>query len=205
MATDRLAQLAAWAEVVVGIDGGARQALAEGICLDLLLGDFDSLEDEVITRLSATGTPVQRYPVQKDATDTELALELAVNSGVKEIVVVSGIGDRLDHSLANLFLLGKYATQVKLTWVTAFGTIYYLSEKSPKFSAELTPDRVFSIIALSDCLEGLSISGAKYPLRSFCLPFGSTVGISNESTGGKLEITIKRGLGAVVFPEVNKA
>ncbi len=203
LSADQLSHLASWAEVIVGIDGGARHALAEGIRLDLLLGDFDSLEGEIISKLTASGTVIQRYPVQKDATDTELALQLAVKSGVKEVVVVSGLGDRLDHSLANLFLLGKYATQVTLTWVTAFGRLYYLSETSPEFSAKLPPDRVFSIIALSNCLEGLSISGAKYPLNRFCLNFGSTVGVSNQSMGGLLEVKIDRGLGVIVIPEVN--
>src|SRR5439155_10990786 len=58
-----------------------------------------------VDRARAAGAVVERHPVDKDATDLELALDVARDRGAARITVVGGAGGRLDHFLANVALL----------------------------------------------------------------------------------------------------
>ena len=96
--------------VVVAADGGLEHARALGLDVAVAVGDFDSASPEAVAAAAAEGTRVVRHPVDKDATDLELALDVAASSAT-EILVLSGGGGRLDHLLSALLLLGheRYA------------------------------------------------------------------------------------------------
>src|SRR5262245_40434058 len=98
------ADLAA-APIVVAADSGVGHALALGLAVDLVIGDFDSAEPAHVERAIALGARVDRHPADKDATDLELALDAARELGATEITVLGVGGGRLDHLLANLLLV----------------------------------------------------------------------------------------------------
>ena len=91
--------------VVVAADSGVAHALALGLVVDVAVGDFDSLDPGTLAAVEAAGTRVERHPVAKDATDLELALDVAIGLGVERVVVLGGHGGRLDHFLANALVL----------------------------------------------------------------------------------------------------
>src|SRR5688500_13354490 len=98
------------ADLVMAADGGAASLDRLGRRPDRLVGDLDSADPELVERLGATGTRVERHPVDKDSSDTELALDAALAEGAERIDLVGATaGDRLDHELANLLLLADPA------------------------------------------------------------------------------------------------
>ena len=95
---------------VIAADGGLARARAIGLEPGLLVGDLDSLPAEAAASAEAAGVEVRRSPVDKDESDTELALLEAVRRGATRITVLGAFGGpRLDHALANLWLLGHPA------------------------------------------------------------------------------------------------
>ena len=93
-------------DLVVGADGGALKAMSLGLRLDLVVGDGDSLAPERIVELRRGGIEVIIHPVDKDESDTELAVREALARGATSIAIVGAFGGtRLEHSVANLLLL----------------------------------------------------------------------------------------------------
>ena len=74
---------------------------------DIVLGDFDSIDRGDFRELEAAGAEILRYPVEKDMTDSELAVDTAIKSGGSRVILLGSFGSRLDHSISNLFLLKK--------------------------------------------------------------------------------------------------
>ena len=83
-------------DVVVAADGGLSHLQARGITPTLTVGDFDSLGT------SPSGENVMTFPVEKDDTDTMLAVKILWERGVREFRLLAGTGGRSDHTLANL-------------------------------------------------------------------------------------------------------
>ena len=92
-------------DFLVAVDGGLRHLLAINRQPHLLIGDLDSVTPEQLEALSSGGVEIQRFPVEKDETDLELALLETTRRGYKTIILVGALGGRIDQMLANLYLL----------------------------------------------------------------------------------------------------
>ena len=90
-------------DYILAADGGYRHCQTAGLTPDLLLGDFDSLEEHPTT------LDTQSFPVEKDDTDSMLAMKLGLEKGFRTFHLYGGTGGRLDHILANLQGLGFLA------------------------------------------------------------------------------------------------
>ena len=91
-------------DVVLAADGGYRHCQTAGITPDLLLGDFDSLGSQ-----RPDNIPTHTFPVEKDDTDTMLAIRYGLEQGYQTFHLYGGTGGRMDHTLANLQALGFLA------------------------------------------------------------------------------------------------
>jgi thiamine pyrophosphokinase len=99
-------RLMAWGEAeVIAADGGARLAASLGLRPQIVIGDLDSLDPQDRQVLTEAGARLQASPADKDETDLELALRLAVAGGAEQVAVLGALGGRLDMTLANLLLL----------------------------------------------------------------------------------------------------
>ena len=94
-------------DIIVAADAGLRILDELDISPDLILGDFDSLEKEILEKYSKT-IEISRYNSEKDFSDTELAVEICKSKGFNNITILGCFGGRMDHSLANINLLYKY-------------------------------------------------------------------------------------------------
>ncbi|MCC6498646.1 MAG: thiamine diphosphokinase, partial [Anaerolineales bacterium] len=92
-------------DFILCADGGTRHALALGVKPNLILGDMDSVDKEMLKKIQAAGVEIELFPRDKDETDLELALNKAVELNPDEIIIVAALGGRMDHSLANIALL----------------------------------------------------------------------------------------------------
>ena len=103
--------LAAQADFILAADSGASILAKADVRPDLLIGDFDSIDSELLAAYRDSGLPLQTYDRYKDATDIELALLAAQDRGCQAIVAVNVLGGRLDHELASLGALAAVAAK----------------------------------------------------------------------------------------------
>lgn len=180
------------ADYFVAADGGAHHALALGCRLDALVGDLDSLEPEIVERLAGAGVELIRYPVTKNQTDLELAIEFALRQDVEEVLLLGAVGGRLDQTLANLLILAQREWPVQLTLVER-NQVAQLLRPGQTLLLQACPGDTVSVLPVSDTVTGITYTGMRYPLTNATLHLGSTRGISNEVATTPATVTIATG------------
>jgi len=185
------------AEVIVA-DGGLDHARALGLDVAVAVGDFDSASEEAVAAAEAAGVRIVRHPAAKDATDLELALDLAVSSGASRILVLAGDRGRLDHLLAGLLLLGsgKYAG-VEIDARVGAARVHVVRGRRV-LPGE--PGELVSLLALHGEATGVTTGGLAYELRGKTLGPGSSRGVSNVLTAAEAIVSVARGTLLAVFP-----
>ena len=106
-------------DLIIAADGGGNHLIKAGLIPEVIIGDCDSISPTVLDTLVKAGANLLRYPIDKDQTDLELALDYAINQGCQEIHIYGALGTRWDQSLANLLLMGiKRLTGIPVHWAT---------------------------------------------------------------------------------------
>lgn len=160
---------------------------------DLVLGDFDSATAEEMKQLQIMGLEPERYPAEKDWTDTELAIRRAIELGANRITLVGATGTRLDHVLGNLGLLGMgLEAGVEIILVDRNNRIRMIDDSCVLKKEEQYGDYV-SLYPLGGVVSGLTLTGFKYPLEDAVVTPWQTLCISNEITADFGEIRLKNG------------
>lgn len=177
---------------VVAADEGLDSALAAGLSVDVVVGDFDSASPAALESAEAAGTRVVRHPRIKDATDLELALDEAAAFGPRRIVVVGVADGRLDHLVAGLLLLGaeRYAG-FELDGLFGPATVHVVRGER---RLEGEPGELVSLLAIHGAAERVVTEGLLYPLRGETLLPGSSRGVSNVFTATEAHVAVGRGL-----------
>lgn len=193
---------AAW-DHIIAANGGSRHALAQGVIPNIVVGDLDSLSSEEIARLT-DDTRVERVPRDKDFTDGEMAVHEALRRGAQTVVLAGGLGGRLDHTLANIFLLEHVLAAGAVGWVTDGHERAYLLRSGDKIILNGQPGDTVSIVPLSPILAGVDTTGLRWPLCNADLQFASSLSISNEMSHPQAEIKAKKGNAIVTHTPVRK-
>lgn len=174
---------------VIAADSGIRHAAALGLMPELWLGDFDSAPAEPDPRFA--DVPREVFSADKDKTDGELAVAAALERGATSLVLLGAFGGpRGDHAFLHLALALKLAeagTRVLLT--SGLQEAHPLLPGTTSFDYE--EGTLFSVLAFSE-LSGLTEEGAKWPLNSVVVPFGSSLTLSNE-VRGSLRVSLGSG------------
>jgi len=173
-------------DYVIAADGGYLHCREAGLVPDLLLGDFDSLD------ALPGDTDVERFPVDKDDTDSMLAMKLGLEKGFTTFHLYGGTGGRMDHTLANLQGLAYLARQ---------GARGYLYDASYVFTAlwnssldlPAREEGIFSVFALGETARGVSILGGRYPLEGGELSPFFPLGVSNHFEGRPVRVSVEKG------------
>ncbi len=180
-------------DFIICADGGIKHLNAIGKTPDVFVGDFDSCD---VFELDGE-MEIQKHNPMKNDTDTKLAIDTAFEKGYENIEILGGLGGRVDHLLANVFLL-KYIHENggigKI--VDEKNTIILLTDT---VSIAREDGAFVSLIPITENLEGVTNTGLKYPLNDFNMRFGTTRGISNEFLDNTAEISIKKGQALVVI------
>ncbi len=95
------------ADLIIGVDGAAGTLVKHALWPHVLVGDFDSARRADLEKIQAAGAKLVRLSPMKTETDTEVAVNLALESGADDIVILGALGLRLDHALGNLAMLIK--------------------------------------------------------------------------------------------------
>ncbi|MEK7109769.1 MAG: thiamine diphosphokinase, partial [Patescibacteria group bacterium] len=114
-------------DCLVATDGGVKHILKLGLIPQIIIGDFDSISKE-----QACLFPTIKYPTKKDKTDFELAIDFCLGKKFQEIIIFGILGDRIDHLLANIFLLAKVQSEnqsIKIKIIEGKKEIFILNKK----------------------------------------------------------------------------
>ena len=175
-------------DLSIAADSGYHTAVALGERIDLLLGDFDSIGD--VPRDS--GIEIQQVPAEKDYTDTQLAVEIAIDRGATDIIIIGGLSGRLDHTLSTLAILEElHARKIYGTVTDGQSRARYMKSSSTLIAR--SPYKYLSIIAADEVVKGVDIEGCKYPLKKATLRRCHQFAVSNEITGNVAFIAVKKG------------
>ena len=181
---------------MIAADGGADLALRLGIVPNWVVGDMDSLTPAGRVRLESLGAVFYVYPPEKDDTDTQLALRLAQKEGADEIVVWGGAGDRIDHTLSNLFSAAGFVEQgITIRFEHPRVTVYLVCDRL------VVPGRVgdtVSLIVLGKEAAGVSLDGFRYPLRDAVLDYRWPYTVSNVIVESDPCVRVASGILAVI-------
>jgi thiamine pyrophosphokinase len=181
-------------ELVVAADGGARHAAALGRSVDRWVGDGDSLGSDGVAALRAAGVPVRLVPVDKDASDTELAILDAVDLGADDITIVGALGGaRFDHGLANVTLLDAPALVGRQARLLEPGARVSLLRGPSTIVLEGQAGDIVTLLPLGDDADGVTTEGLRYPLADETLSAGRTRGLSNARLVGRSRISLRGG------------
>lgn len=192
--SDKLKEYAQKSDYIICADGGWIYAEKCGITPNILVGDFDSCEEPKVF------LPKVKLPTEKDETDTQYALKNVFSKSPSSIVIFGGIGDRFDHSYANVCLLyGCVQHEIK-AFVTDGKTKIYMTDNELVLNEP--KNTTISIYSFSDVSYGVSIEGFKYSLNNATLTKFDVVGTSNLTTKEKQKICVENGILIVVCNEI---
>lgn len=198
-------------DIIIAADSGYKTALDMGLSPSVLIGDMDSLRSAP----DDGKVEVIKLPTEKDVTDTQAAVELAIDRGADGIYIIGGIGSRLDHTLSavcilerieslfsaplgkrrRFFGLTKQAKAAKMVdaYVTnGYNRVRYIRNnsiiipRSPHF-------RYLSLIAADEIVKGVTVEGCKYPLNNATLQRREQFAVSNEISGNCAFVAVNRG------------
>jgi thiamine pyrophosphokinase len=181
-------------DLILAADGGAKHCHSLGVKPYMIIGDFDSLDEDEIEMFRKQGTKIIRHPSRKDQTDLELALLYAIEMGEEEVLVLGALGKRWDQTLANLLLpASKNFDHIVIRLIDGQQEIN-LIRSGQELILKGHPGDTVSLIPLWGDASGITTSGLEYPLNNETLIFGSTRGISNVLGGEEAFVSLKQGL-----------
>ena len=176
-------------DLIIAADSGLNNAKALNLTVNVVVGDYDSLGH---TPKVDAGVEVITVPTEKDVTDTQLAVELALARGSTEIIIIGGLGGRLDHTLSNLAILEDLADK-RVRAVIEDGQNRVRLLRNDSTILPRSGYTYVSLLALDPLCKGVEIEGVKYPLKGAKLERKFQYAVSNEITGNCCFISVRKG------------
>ncbi|AHV97704.1 thiamine diphosphokinase [Paenibacillus sabinae] len=180
-------------DYIIGADRGALFLINHGVIPDIAVGDFDSIKPDEFKLIEEKCPKVIACdPVDKDLTDSELALDLAIETQPEEILLFGVTGTRLDHTLAGIQMMARaLQRQIRCSvmdltnYVTITGSQALVQERGYTY---------VSLLPVTPEVTGITLQGFQYPLTDATLKLGQSLGISNRLTSPTGTVTIQSGL-----------
>lgn len=183
-------------DYVIAADGGLMYCSVLKLEPDLILGDFDSLDEEyaaaVETIRAACPQRVVTLPREKDDTDMLAAVKHGLELGYRSFRLYAANGGRLEHTIANIQLL-KFLKEQGAVGYIMDGTGMMLLAQNEAVSFRESMEGYVNVFSMDEKAHGVSIHGLKYELQDAELTNSVPIGISNEFIGVQSEISVKEG------------
>lgn len=178
--------------LIVAADGGARHALALDLQPRVVIGDMDSSTEDELSTYAAAGAEILRYPAEKNETDLELALMLVAERGAKWIRIIGAVGDRLDQTMANVYLMALPQLVLTDTRMVAGKQEIRLMPAGDHTLIGVPGDTI-SLLPVSGDVRGITTDGLYYPLHHDTLVFGPARGVSNVLSETRARVRVESG------------
>ena len=182
-------------DLVVAADSGYDSAVELGFRVDVLVGDMDSLATDPLP----DHVIIEKHPINKDRTDLDLALELAIREDPARVVIVGGTGGRHDHELAisQMVCSDRWAAIDELDWFSDRSRAHVIHLRRIIHGDVGT---TLSLIPIGSDATGVTTKGLTWELHDAVLKVGSTRGVSNVMKSPIADIRVKTGSLLAVFP-----
>lgn len=176
-------------DYIVAADGGVHTASALGLTPHLTVADNDS---------SSPSEQAEHHvalPVEKDDTDTAVAMQTAFDAGAREFLLLGCLGGRFDHSIANILNARRFAEK---------GAKVTLADEKNEMTV-LLPGKYtlatggFSIFAMTETVNGVCLSGVQYPLQDFTLSSDNPLCVSNRALSAQARLSFDTGVLLCIF------
>lgn len=179
-------------DYIICADGGLAHAMKLDLVPQAALGDFDSTPNHVVEFFHSKGTKIIKYSAIKNETDTEIALDFAMNKKPESIDILAGLGSRFDHSLANVHLLKKALDKGVFCQIVTEKNDIILIDSEIRLEGE-EGDGI-SLLPLTETVSHVYTRGLAYPVRNGEFHIGAPYGVSNYMNYPLAEIKIDGGL-----------
>ena len=189
-------------ELIIAVDGGANHLYRLGIMPNYILGDLDSIDDDIRSYYEASDVVFKKFPTKKDETDAELAVWMVEEEGLLGIDIYAALGGRIDHELANIQLLyyildrGMYPRII-----SEREEIYILNEE---MNLKGSIGDIVSIIPVKGDARGITLANMEYSVEELDLKYSVTRGISNVMLAEDAYINVRDGCILVIKNIKNK-
>ncbi len=191
------------ADLIIAADGGANALHQHGLSPHCLIGDLDSVTPQTLQHCTTAGVEMMRYPQEKDETDLELALLLAVERGATHIDVVGALGGRWDQTLSNIALLSLPELEsLKVRLLAPPQELYLVYHTATVVG---TAGDTVSLLPVGGDASGITIRGFAYPLHEATLSYQRSRGISNVLQAEQGTIDLRAGCVLVVHTHTRTA
>ena len=185
---------------IIAADSGLDHAVEIGLRPTILVGDLDSISAHGKMWAYAHELEIDQHPVDKGATDTELALTRAAATEADNLVMLGATGDRFDHAIGTLAALGNpVLARFETIQLVLDDTAIHVIHPGRSVTLDLAQNTSFSLLALHGPCRGIDVTGARWPLADAALEPWSTRGVSNETTA-LLYIAVADGILTLVVP-----
>lgn len=188
-------------DMLIAVDRGLMFFERKNLSPHYIVGDFDSVSKEVLDKYrNMGGNEVKSFCPEKDETDTELAILLALNKGCKTLYLLGATGSRLDHMLGNIQLLGFGLRNKAECYLIDPNNKLRLIDGRTVIKREEQFGDYISLIPYTPVVKGITLTGLKYPLNDytmsgFYLEGAKTIsGVSNEMIDDEAVIELKEGI-----------
>jgi thiamine pyrophosphokinase len=184
--------------MIIAADKGLNVADRLNIGLDFIVGDFDSVSNTVLQKYKDKSTPIETFPTEKDKTDTQIAIELALMHNPSQLDIACATGSRLDHVIANVHLLLLPVQLGIPACLVDLNNKIYLKKDNFTIARNKQYGNYVSLLPFTEKVSGLTLTGFKYPLNHITLSAGSSLGISNEIKEEEARVELTSGTLLVV-------
>ncbi len=180
-------------DIIIAVDKGLEIFDACGIKPQYIVGDFDSIDKNVLIKYEKESLEIIRLNPEKDLTDTHSAIELAIEKDSTDITIIGAIGTRIDHTIANIHIL-KIALdkKIQIKIINENNEIRLINKDTKVYKDNKY--KYLSLIPLTTKVEGVTLKGLKYSLDNATIYIGDSIGVSNEQFEDIAEIKMKNGI-----------
>lgn len=183
---------------IIAVDKGLESLYLLKVLPNHIVGDFDSVNKNIINFYLDKNIQIHKYNPEKDYTDTDIAIKLAINLNSNNITILGATGTRIDHTLANIHILCScLESQINCELIDSNNKIYLINSNK-KIENKHSYGKYISLIPLTSTVNGVTLKGFKYPLQDYTLKIGESLGISNEIANDVATIELKEGILIVI-------
>ncbi len=175
-------------DLVVAADSGYKNAEKLGVKPSVVVGDFDSMPECEIP----SDAQVIKLPCEKGVTDAQAAVQIALDEGARDIVVIGGLSGRLDHTISSFALTERLLSLGVRAVMTDGGSRVRFLRSSSELIGKSDFDYI-SVLAADEKVKGVTLHGCKYPLKNATLYRAHQFAVSNVITGNCALIEVKKG------------
>lgn len=182
-------------DVLIGVDRGVEFLYRNHIKPNYIVGDFDSLSEEIVQFYQEdTDVCIRKFNPEKDFSDTEIAVHQAIELECEEMILLGATGNRIDHVLANIQVLAiPHKKGIHAEMIDENNRIYLIEHEAILEKSKMY-GKYFSVFPLDRCIEKFSIIGAKYPLYNHRLCPYDSLCVSNQAKEEQVKITFSEGI-----------